>query len=690
MGFFEKNTARMKEVIEDIIRRQAHGIAVDYDALADQYPDLMPDLADRIRRLRAIESAASNARSDTKLEDFQDSEPQLDYLRRLSTRYDILDPISYGAQGIVYKAVQLSTKRTVAIKFLLDGPLANPRQRRRFKRETELVSRLRHPNVVSVYEAGEIEGRPYVVMEYIDGLAIDDYITVEQVPLRDTLTIFEKVCSAVSTAHQNGIIHRDLKPSNILVDFNGEPHVLDFGLAKETHAPDDITEISLPDQLIGTLPYLSPEHVRGRQIDTRSDIYALGIIFYEFIVGDRPYSVNGDRAAALQAILYIDPKPPRKALRTNGEKRPWRSTDIVKDLEQIILKTLRKSADARYQSADALAEDLRNLLAGRAVSARADSAWYVFRKTAKRYRVHSSIAAGFLLLLVSSLVGMTHLWRRTETIATEAVVAAHAGALVKLGSVDRDGARVDLAIDAFMEAIQLAESLNSDSPVLKAQLFSAYQRLADLLIKKDRSAEAIPYAAKAVQLAEAAFKRDPSLPISRSQLFGSLMLRGRLESSSKNHSEACALYSRAIELQRELCRDFPDNDGLQTNLANALGWRGSAERLLNDAEASLVDLKDSQDIYEQLRNKEPTNGSRGVNLVQAYSRLSAWHLGRKSPENDKHAQDLLDQAVARLEQTKLLPNSEDRRAEIDELTGVIHRNCGILDNRLRKSVASSD
>jgi serine/threonine protein kinase len=174
-----------------------------------------------------------------------------------------MEHIRHGGQGVVFRAVERNTGRTVAVKLLLNGPLATPHQRARFEREVELIGRLRHPNIVTLYGSGEVQGRLYFTMEFVDGHTIDDYALLHDLTPHEIVRLMIKVCRAINYSHQNGIIHRDLTPNNILVDAEGEPRIFDFGLAKDLHAENT----SLTEHVVGTLPFM--RSTRG-PISTRS------------------------------------------------------------------------------------------------------------------------------------------------------------------------------------------------------------------------------------------------------------------------------------------------------------------------------------------------------------------------------------------------------------------------------------
>lgn len=321
--------------------------------------------------------------------------------------YRILGEIHRGAQGIVYKAEQERTKRLVAIKMLLQGAFATPRQRARFEREAEIAAQLRHPSIVTVYDSMAVRGGRFaLVMEHIDGQPLDDWRdafmrginhtsrTKEgELRVRTLVAMFTHVCSAVHYAHQRGVIHRDLKPANILVDRDGLAHVLDFGIAKIAGPSGDGAPpaqlVTQPGEFAGTLAYASPEQISGRPdlIDTRTDVYTLGVILYELLTGSMPYGIYGTFAEVIDNILNEVPKPPQQL-----------NALIDNDLSTIVLRALHKEKDRRYQSAGALLADLEHYLRGEAIDAKRDSAFYVLRKSIVKRKA--------VAIAVASLLGM--------------------------------------------------------------------------------------------------------------------------------------------------------------------------------------------------------------------------------------------------------------------------------------------
>lgn len=299
-----------------------------------------------------------------------------------------------GGQAVVYKAYQKATKRIVAVKVLLQELHASERAQFRFEREVDLAAGLRHPNIVTIYDSGIAHGQYYYAMEYIDGIALDDYVKTNELSTREIMELFNKICQAVAYAHQRGVMHRDLKPNNILVDGDGEPHILDFGLAKLADTSEQVSAeavmTSIPGKIIGTLAFMSPEQASAQPgaVDVRTDVYSIGVILYKVFTDSFPYDITG-------STLNI--------LRNIQETEPTRPSAVVKNLnseaEAIVLKALAKEPPLRYQSAAELQADISNWLEGLPISARADSSIYLLRKLLVRHR-YAAAVAGLVLVII--------------------------------------------------------------------------------------------------------------------------------------------------------------------------------------------------------------------------------------------------------------------------------------------------
>ncbi len=308
--------------------------------------------------------------------------------------YEIIEELPRGGQAVVYKAIHTATKTNVAIKVLLPTLLASERARYYFEREAELIATLEHPNIVGIRDSGIIHGQYYFVMQYIEGQFLNQYVNSQKLSFRERMVLFNKVCSAVSYAHQQGIIHRDLKFANILVDKRGEPHILDFGLAKAVGLSEragNRAVVTMTGEWAGSLSTMSPEQASGRPnlINVRTDVYSLGVILYHMLTGQYPYDVTGSTLEVLQNIQKAEPTRPRQI---NRKFDP--------DVEAILLAALAKDPAQRYQSAADLHSDIENWLQGRPIRVRSISTMYLLRKIIARHRYTSTVVALLLLIIL--------------------------------------------------------------------------------------------------------------------------------------------------------------------------------------------------------------------------------------------------------------------------------------------------
>jgi WD40 repeat protein len=393
--------------------------------------------------------------------------------------YVLKEEIHRGGQGIVYRATQLGTKRQVALKVLLEGPFAGESTRRRFEREIELAASLRHPNIVTILDSGLSRGRYYFAMEHIDGVRLDRYLAQKRPTLDEALLLFEKVSDAINFAHQRGVIHRDLKPSNILVDAEGEPHILDFGLAKPVNqlasSESTVQVLSTSGQLLGTIAYMSPEQAAGSQdVDVRTDVYSLGVVFYEALTGHPPYIVEGPLAEILARIAHEDPVNPRSLI-----GRLHANLKIDDELATILLKALEKEPARRYQTAGDLGRDLRHRRLGEPIEAKRASGLYMLKKTLRRYRLQAATAGLILLMLVGFLITFVVLFTGERSARRQA---------------DEKSAETRLAVmkqqDALREARErTSEALQAQQELRRALVRQHIQR-GDLALARDDVAEA--------------------------------------------------------------------------------------------------------------------------------------------------------------------------------------------------------
>ena len=271
--------------------------------------------------------------------------------------YELRQELGRGGMGVVYLAQQTSLGREVAVKMILRGQFASQADRERFEAEAQAAARLDHPGIVPVYEVGEIDGRPYFSMKHVRGTTLAQRLAEGPLAPREAAVLLAKVARAIHFAHMRGVLHRDLKPSNILLDEQGEPHVTDFGLAKQTAAAEPLTKTGA---VLGTPAYMSPEQAAGQrgQVGPRSDVYSLGVILYHMLTGRPPFQAASPGEMVL-LVLEQDPVPPRML-----------NPKADRDLEMICLRCLQKPPDLRYASAAGLADDLEAYLKDESISAR--------------------------------------------------------------------------------------------------------------------------------------------------------------------------------------------------------------------------------------------------------------------------------------------------------------------------------
>ncbi len=320
-------------------------------------------------------------------------------------RYRIVRLLGEGGMGTVYEAEQEEPRRVVALKVIKPGS-ATPDRLRRFRQESQALARLQHPGIAQIYESNTADTgfgpQPFFAMEFIRGLPLKQYTEVHQLDTRQKLELMVNICEAIHHAHQRGLIHRDLKPGNILVDETGQPKILDFGVARFIEADAQASDFQPSTQtglgqLVGTLAYMSPEQVLGDplEVDTRSDVYALGVILYELLSGRLPYEVSQRQLP--------------DAVRTIREEEPASLSSISRDyrgdIETLVRKALEKDKTRRYASAADLGADIQRYLNDEPITARPPSATYQLQKFARRHRgLMAAVTAVFVVLLAGVAV----------------------------------------------------------------------------------------------------------------------------------------------------------------------------------------------------------------------------------------------------------------------------------------------
>ncbi len=373
-------------------------------------------------------SAISNASSLSKRNPIPSEPPSFSVSKnegspRVSlARYKVIQEIGYGGTGKVYKAYDKELQRSVALKVLKDVK-ERPDHLKRFFREAYLMAKLDHRNIVSIYDIGEEKGTLFYTMELIDGFSLNKHIETKQLSFLESAQILKKVSNAVTFAHANGVIHRDIKPSNIMIDQNGEPRLLDFGLAKSVEGNEKISQTGV---IVGTPVYMSPEQATGSHlVNEMTDIYSMGALFYEMITGEPPFKGNSSLNVILQ-VLHVDPLRPRKI-----------SSSIPIELESICLKAMDKKTSRRYPSSRALGDDLHRFINGLPVEAVPPSFLYTLGRTIQKHKKISLFICFLLAIFSTNFISryyseyklLTDLQKCTKLILSIQQIASHSSFL---------------------------------------------------------------------------------------------------------------------------------------------------------------------------------------------------------------------------------------------------------------------
>jgi len=495
--------------------------------------------------------------------------------------YRILGLIGEGGMGTVYEALQEKPERKVALKVIKPGVISADALRR-FDQETRLLGKLHHAGIAQIYEAGTADAgqgpQPYFAMEWIQGETLRGHAERAHFGVRDKLALMARICDAVHHAHQKAIIHRDLKPGNILIDETGQPKILDFGVARATDADRQATLHTTAGEIVGTLPYMSPEQVSAdpSDLDIRSDVYALGVILYELLAGKRPYEVRGTLAEAVRTVAEVEPTP----LRTLD--RAFRG-----DVDTIVGKALAKEKDRRYASAAELAADIRRYLDDEPILARPASATYQLAKFARRNKVLvGAVMVVFLALAGGVLTTSLQAARaRREAHKAEAVSAFVRDMLGSANprSISREAPDRGRTL-TVLQAMEPAAAKLDAGELSKEPLVEAAVRQTVGATYRDLG----DYAAAETNLRKALDTRTRLLPAENDEVAESLDGMAQLLSMRDKPEEAEPLFRRALAIRRKTAAAQPGAlasslNGLAELLQGQEGKAQEADALFREA-----------------------------------------------------------------------------------------------------------
>jgi eukaryotic-like serine/threonine-protein kinase len=588
--------------------------------------------------------------------------------------YQVLEEIGHGGMGTVYRAVRADDQfsQQVAIK-VVRGGLSDQLAIQRFKAERQILADLDHANIARLLDGGATEdGRPYVVMEYIQGVPIDEFACTRRLNVREKLKLFRTVCSAVAFAHQRLVIHRDIKPANILVT-EGDPKLLDFGIAKILD-PDQQAEggeATVPPEATVTMvrlmtpEYASPEQIRGEPVTTGTDVYSLGVVLYTLLTGRRPYGVTAKTAHDMvQAVLETAPEKPSTANRR-----------LRGDLDNIVLKALRKEPERRYASVEQFSEDIRRHLEGLPVSARPDTLAYRGSKFVRRHK-WAVMAAGLAVLAL--LGGMAATLREAyiaeaeraraeqrfndvRQLANSMLFEVHDAIANLPGATPARKVLVDRATQ-YLD--KLAKEAKGDLS-LQRELAAAYERVGDVQggFRSSNLGDTAGFIAnyqKALAIREAVLRGDPENAETQREL---LRTHGRLSDAlmaSGDMNGAVSQLKQLLPIAEKLSAADPNNRANRRNLALAYLDYGWKRAILGDSAAGKEDCRKAVGMLESVAAANPADKGTKRVLAVAYGRVGEL----LSTDDSRHPESLLMVQKAQLLEDELLrqdPHNADLR-----------------------------
>lgn len=437
--------------------------------------------------------------------------------------YEVQSLLGKGGQGWVFEAIQQSPRRRVAVKVVKGGCVVDERDVRRLQREASALGLLSHPAIAKVFEAGcTDDGQQYFAMELVKGKPLLQYADEKKLSQEERVELFLKVCDAIAYAHQEGVIHRDLKPSNILVEGDGHPKILDFGLAHLSHPDIPITMTLVePGRIMGTLPYMSPEHARGdgNGISAVSDVYCLCVILYELLTGRPPYEVRSQAPhQGLRVICEQAPDAPRK-----------HNPRVRGDIETILLKGLEKDPARRYASVAALAEDLRRCLRREPISARRTGSLYRLRKLISRNKAAAAMMGLLFCVAMGAGAWITLIYSEARAVqrTIQSSTMGFEDGLIVAELAEKKWAEGNYARAEALSRNAL-EKLRSQVPENNIAVLNARMLLGRSMVKRDNVKEAEPMLRRTMQTIAQSYPRQEGPLAEAKSALGECLVKMRM------------------------------------------------------------------------------------------------------------------------------------------------------------------
>jgi serine/threonine protein kinase/predicted negative regulator of RcsB-dependent stress response len=563
-------------------------------------------------------------------------------------RYRIIREIGRGGMGAVYLAARADAEyeKQVAIKLIKRG-MDTDAVLRHFRNERQILATFDHPNIARLFDGGTTgDGLPYFVMEYVEGLPINEYSNKQALSINERLKLFCEVCAAVSYAHRHLVIHRDIKRRNILVTAEGIPKLLDFGIAKILQEGDGAQPPATMTGLrLMTPEYASPEQIRGEPVTTASDVYSLGVVLYELLTGSSPYRFTSRAPGDVErAITEQEPTRPSTAAPESNRKSAIANRRSLRgDLDNIILMALRKEPERRYQSVEQFSEDIRRHLELRPVLARKDTVRYRATKFIRRNKAIVAAAALVLLSLVSGMIATS--WEARRARVEEAIAKAekeraerrfadvrqlahsllfdYHDAIKDLPGATR--VRERLVKDALANLDKLAAEAHGDS-VLQRELAVAYERVGDVRGQAysaslgDRAGAVASYQ-KALKIREALAAETSKEGEGSRELAGTYRKLGNELLDTSEAATGLKYLEKSLALFSKLAAEQPDDPQIQRDVAESHNAIGSALEDRNDMIGALEHHRHALTIREQLVAVNPTNRDYRRDLSVTYENI---------------------------------------------------------------------